>query len=653
MKKKCKYLFALTLTAMFLFYRVDSVVAMAAEQNTEFTDEPQPEQPGEPEEITGEPQPEQPGGPEESIGEPQPEQPGEPEESTSEPQPEQPGEPEESTGEPQPEQAEACGEAELLSLPEEIKELATEPQPEETVSTGKDLMKWLDSHKNTGGAVRLTDHVVLDGAYTFCPDGISCPDLSVDTGQYTITIAGEISFLSNGGLTFSGQPDGQGVLYVAEKGYLSLYGISVESGQCALWQEEGAGLEISDCLVSGNIHYADTPFVVYYNDFLCAVVEKGQAVSDALPTQISCTVNRQGQLSSNEKVSVSWDLEGTEKQQEDRRRFQLQGSFVQAASAELPQCTVVYNDYPLTFTDVSASVCDDRYTFQGGFTAPEASLPFKVLSEYSFDGENWFVFEEQSVTSKNPGFYIAVKWRQRSAPTDSNIYIRLQWNDNGTRYFSNVLCYAAGDLERVDDIGGSRGGGTSILAPLDSPQQSGGEIANFQSEVSTEEGSSEKGDGNTDRTAASGETPKKEIPVADTAQTTDTAIRNTNAAEGTVCTVPQDTNTAEQETGTASQDTNTAGQETGTASQNANAAKEAAGTGSLSTDETVRVSAAEQALYAAAKPQSTASLNRVSSETPEKNGELVLILMAAGFVLLSGIAGAVGVCVHFRSGTNR
>ena len=52
-----------------------------------------------------------------------------------------------------------------------------------------------------------------------------------------------------------------------------------------------------------------------------------------------------------------------------------------------------------------------------------------------------------------------------------NIYIRLQWNNNGTEYFSNVLCYAADDLDSEEDIGGSRGGGTSITNPPDEPQE--------------------------------------------------------------------------------------------------------------------------------------------------------------------------------------
>lgn len=346
-----------------------------------------------------------------------------------------------------------------------------ESKQEQSISTGSELIEWLELHKNTGGTVKLDDHVILDGNYSFCPNRANGPSIFVDTDKYTITVTGETYLLSDDHLTFSGQPGGKGIFYVAPKGMLSMEGVTVKSEQGALWQEEGAGLVVSKCSVSGCIHYAAMPFVMYYMDSICAVVEKGQTVNDVLPSQISCTVNRQGQLSYNERVSVSWNQEGIEKQQEERQRFSLYGSFLYAASAQPPLCTIVYNDYPLTFTNVKASVSGSLYTFQGGFTVPEESLPFTVMTEYSFDGENWFLYEEQTATDTNAQFFIACK-REEANRAVSDIYIRLQWNNNGTRYFSDVLCYASDDLKCAEDIGGNRGGGTSIINSPDEPQQS-------------------------------------------------------------------------------------------------------------------------------------------------------------------------------------
>ena len=682
MKNKGKYLAMLALVSVLLFYRVDSIVATAAEQNmgpvagtesehTGGTDiESIPEEAEEPED---EPEPEE---TEEPEDEPEPEETEEPED---EPEPEETEEPED---EPKPEEIEEPA-AGLQS--EEAEAFIAEAEPEqivafsvgsesETVSTGEALIKWLEAHKDTGGTVRLADHVVLDGAYTFCTGGLNGSELVVDTDQYTITVTGEIEFLSNGRLTFSGEPGGQGVFYVAEKGMLSLYGISVESDHCALWQEEGAGLEVSECVISGDTHYAHMPFVMYYNDSLCAVVEKGQTVNDALPAQINCRVNKQGQSFSDEPVALSWNLEGTERQQEERRRFEVQGFFSGAESAEPVRCTVVYNDYPLTFTDVSASAGGSGYTFLGGFTAPKESLPFTVTAEYSFDGENWIACENKqpTATNTNSGFRIDIPMQseQCCAAASSKIYIRLQWNDNGTRYFSNVLCYAADNVEQVDDIGGSRGGGTSIINPPDAPLQTDQDSASVDGGASQAENDDAVLDNDKPKAFAE-DSPSENDPAKDGQTTvnensTNTEIPNayTGQTEGIEIQVAQETaqmvNTESQATQETVQMVNTESQAIQEGAQAANSAAQATQKAVQTSDmelqatqEAVQTAQIEESLYAGSKLQNKAGLKSDDAKTPEKNGGTVRILIAAGFVLLSGVAGTAGFCVHFRSGTNR
>lgn len=348
------------------------------------------------------------------------------------------------------------------------------PEKEESVSTGSALIEWLESHKDIGGTVRLADHVILDGEYSYCPSGSNMPAVYVDTGHYTITVSGEIEFVNDHHLVFSGQPDGKGIFYVAEKGMLSLQGVVVESETGALWQEEGAGLAVSGCRTAGSIHYAQTPFVIE-PDPICVVVEKGQTVNDVLPEHLGCRVNWQGAVSSEEPLPLSWNLEGTERQQEERRRFQIQGFFLHAASVNPVQCTVVYNDYPLTFEEVHASVNGNCYIFKGWYTGPEEESQYTLISEYSFDAENWLVSNESTVEGTGEGFIIFVDKEQSGRTAHPYIYIRLQRNDNGIRYFSNVLCYAADNLDCVEDIGGSRGGGTSIVAPPNKPQEGTGD----------------------------------------------------------------------------------------------------------------------------------------------------------------------------------
>lgn len=599
MKNRCKFLFILTFVIAILFYRTDSVVAMAAAENIE------------PELI------------EESAAEPEAEPVEEPATET-EPERESIGE---LTVETEPEQESIeVPVVETESEPELIQELADVPDSKQTVSSGQALMEWLEAHKNIGGTIKLTDHVVLDGEYSFCPNGINRPDVLVDTGKYTITVTGEIELLSDDQLIFSGQPDGKSIFYVAEKGMLSMEGVAVESASCALWQEEGAGLVVSDCRISGSIHYADTPFVIYQNS-VCVIVEEGQMLSDVLPEQISCSVNRQGDVRNNEWVPLSWNLEGTERQQAERQRFELQGSFLHAASARPVQCTVVYNDYPLTFTDVQASIISGRYTFQGGYTKPEEALPITVMSEYSFDGENWLTYEETKVVDSYTGFFIAFRLEQRDREALSNIYIRLQWNDNGIRCFSNVLCYAADDLESVEDIGGSRGGGTSITNPPDEPQES------ISSTPAEDENPPKKGNSDThsnnDKTEALSGAVQTEAGGSD-------------SGSG----VANDEQSSSAETSDTDTEQSSHAERPGT-----NAEPPLYAEISDTDEEPLLYAQApdtnEEQVLALASPQ-------VNAQTPHmdtrQNNYIVIVL---GFVLLSVIAGAAGFYVHSRSGTNR
>ena len=614
MKYTLKFI-VITVLFMLIFYRVDSTPAMAAEENTESFAGPQ---------TSGESA---------DLREEETEETGEPavlpEEETEE------------TGEPAAlpeEEAEGTGaSADLLEAePEDIQVAMIRKESEDTVSTGPELMEWLDSHKNTGGTVRLLDHIVLDQDYSFFPNGSNMPAVYVDTDRYTITVTAEVELSSDSQLTFSGEPEGKGIFCVAKKGMLSILGIAVESQQCALWQEEGGGLVVSSCHVSGDVHYADTPYVMYWKEALCAVVEKGQTVNEVLPSQISCTVNCQGRLCYGEPIPVLWNLEGSEKQQEERLRFSVQGVFLNGVSLKQPSCTVAYNDYPLTFTEVEASSNGFSYTFQGGFTAPEEALPFTVMAEYSFDGEQWILYEEQRVTNADAGFRIDCKREQYGRMARSSIYIRLQWNDNGTRYYSNVLCYLSDNLEVVEDIGGSRGGGTSITNPPDEPQQSGdipSDSADVRQEAVSDIYQTQDKESNSDQAGAS-----KGISDAEPGAAEAGVVHPVTAEAGVVQPVTAEADA--EPPGAANADEgweNSVNADPGQAeSSNKNEA---------------------QSLHAKADNMQNSSPSAVGIP---QTGEIYPdthrsrdIVLATGVVLLSVLAGTAAFCVHSRSGTNR
>lgn len=372
----------------------------------------------------------------------------------------------------------------------------------DTVSTADEFTKWLDSHRNNGGRMRLTKDIVLREFYFFSPAAADRPDIFVDTDSYTITAAGKITFLSDGHLIFQGKAGNRGILRAAKGSLLTLDGVIVEdnaqiSDSYAVWQEEGAGIVVGktyvESRITGDIHYADIPFVTQ-TDSICVVVEKGQSVDGLLPDRIKCRVNRQGRIEDNVQIPVSWDLTGTERQQEKRLRFQIRGTSSEAVFDVPPVCTVVYNDYPLTFTTVNAFIQANAYYFQGGYTKPEKELPIAVAAEYSFDGDNWITGNEENVSDINTGFSIYFPCDQWDSDKYPSVYIRLRGDKDGKEFLSNVLRYEANNMGEAEDIGGS----VSIVNPPDKPSEDSSEVSSGDKQPSNDRKPSDKDSGKHD-----------------------------------------------------------------------------------------------------------------------------------------------------------
>lgn len=383
-----------------------------------------------------------------------------------------------------------------------VSDSASEDPEYETVSTADEFTKWLDSHRNNGGRVRLTNDIVLREFYFFSPAAADRPDIFVDTDSYTITAAGKITFLSDGHLIFQGKAGNRGILRAAKGSLLTLDGVIVEdnaqiSDSYAVWQEEGAGIVVGktyvESRITGDIHYADIPFVTQ-TDSICVVVEKGQSVDGLLPDRIKCRVNRQGRIEDNVQIPVSWDFTGTERQQEKRLRFQIRGTSSEAVFDVPPVCTVVYNDYPLTFTTVNAFIQANAYYFQGGYTKPEKELPIAVAAEYSFDGDNWITGNEENVSDINTGFSIYFPCDQWDSDKYPSVYIRLRGDKDGKEFLSNVLRYEANNMGEAEDIGGS----VSIVNPPDKPSEDSSEVSSGDKQPSNDRKPSDKDSGKHD-----------------------------------------------------------------------------------------------------------------------------------------------------------
>ena len=381
-----------------------------------------------------------------------------------------------------------------------VSQNTTQDAEQDTVSTADEFKEWLESHKNNGGRVKLTNNIVLKEFYYFTPNGGNRPDIVVDTDTYTITAAGYIAFLSDGHLIFQGKARDKGIFHVVKGGILTLDGVFVKSEseetspQCALWQEEGAGLVLENTYtktsVTGNIHYAEAPLVTEESS-VCVVVEKGQSADSLLPTEIKCTVNHQGQIWYNKPTPVSWNLAGTEKHQQNRQRFQVKGFSSQVLYYVAPKCTVVYNDYPLTFTEVDAFIRSNAYYFQGKYTKPKGELPITVAAEYSFDGRNWIRDEVKTVSNDSTGFSISFPCDEWDTDQNPSVYIRLQGEKDDKRYFSNVLRYKANSMNEAEDLGDSG----SVVNPPDKPsddRKPSDHNAGKHEQESNDKGSSDK-----------------------------------------------------------------------------------------------------------------------------------------------------------------
>ena len=241
------------------------------------------------------------------------------------------------------------------------------------------------------------------------------------------------------------------------------------AAQNAVFQEEGAGLIINECSLDENsTHFAQTPFVWSYVPAL-AIVEPEQTVTGALPETVKVYgVNRLGKMDKTDYVPVTWALGGHESSQEKRRRFDMEGVSPGIAFLKPPVCTVVYNDYLLTFTWIDAVFNGRSYIIKGDCTKPEDRLPIDLDMEYSFDGENWLC-DETYLASEVSAFYFTLRRGAGEGAWDSDacpwLWFRLHWSDDGMDYYSNVLRFSGENFGVAEDHGGNRGGGTDITAP--------------------------------------------------------------------------------------------------------------------------------------------------------------------------------------------
>lgn len=553
----------------------------------------------------------------------------------------------------------------LPTAPTAVSPSASNAEPD-YVSSSKDLTSWLNSHMYSGGRARLTANITMDSSYLFVPYP-NLPPLIVETDGYSIFVSADVELWSDGHLTFSGTGNAQGLFHVNQGGSLLLDGVAVETlaenqdSHYALWQEEGASLTVGNTFapsqITGNIHYAETPFVTD-TDPVCVVVEKGQLLDELLPAKITCRVNYQGSYLEHEQVAVSWDMTDTQKQQSERQRFQAPGVFSLAQSHENPVCTVVYHDYPLTFTRADAFIRTGAYTFRGEYIKQEEALSAVTSPEYSFDGTNWISEGDHNTLNADNGFYISFPCNQWDTAVHPYIHIRLRAQTGEQVYYSNVLRYAANHLDVEEDLGGSRGGGTNIVDPPAEPEEPKNPTESNQPTKPNKPAQPAKPDKPnqpTEPTAPDSSTKPTESnrPVSSQAQTTPAADTPTTASNQTATTSASPDAAAHQKA--QESDKNTGGDAITMPSEAVIDTSNPAATEPPAENNRLL---AEHTLPSAEFPQSSnddvsASYNKVTAAAAPVSAadrQTETLLLAAGFVLLSAAVGAVCHFVHIGKG---
>lgn len=351
-------------------------------------------------------------------------------------------------------------------------EAAAQASAFDTASTAQELSDWLTAHEAEAGTVKLTADVILDD---FTYHRFRGGPAVVDTGAFSLIIRGDVELLC-ANLTICGDGGDRGVVRVLPGATLSMEHLQVQARWgLALVQEEESGFSGAYCLAPDTQSvFAQTPYVWSYDSAL-ALVAPGTEAADALPETVRGRVNRDGAQPNYAEIPVVWDLDGSEANQQNRLRFTAAGQCPGYAAFAAPQCTVAYDEGPLTFTKVDARETIGAYVIQVDFTKPDR-LPITVVQEYSFDGWAWLQYDEIEVQSFGALAYVLDKGPgEESWDTDScpYLYIRLRWMDGETEYRSNVLRFAAGSLDQVEDIGGNRGGGTEISGGSPPDQNTG------------------------------------------------------------------------------------------------------------------------------------------------------------------------------------
>lgn len=336
-----------------------------------------------------------------------------------------------------------------------------------------ELMEKFEAMKTTGGNIRLTGDVVVEAGvdYTFSAPQLMDAPIRLDTGGHSIIVHGKLIFMPF--IEIAGAGGDAGIFSVQDGGWLELYSISVKAdSDVAIAQAPRSVLcygtlfdGAPEFVYEGEIKGAGPVAVPWSNtnpkSLQCVYVRDDERAEDLLPDTDEGALYQNGRMDQNHQLDVAWDIDLFKTQFEARENCMVTGNYPGATEYATPVCMVAFQN------GRAATVLNGWGT--GGTDGRGLSAQIQLALEnpqescrvdWSADGENWQECEANILETKVDRLRYALY-----PPDDAGypFYISAVVTKNGEEHYSNILVLRAPG--KAGDIGGNRGGGTSLVDP--------------------------------------------------------------------------------------------------------------------------------------------------------------------------------------------